>query len=331
MKVAIIGGGTMGQTYAKSIASMKQVEPSGVCDIDPERARRMGELSGAPAYTDVQEMLDVQKPDVACICLPTPLHKEYTLRLAERGIHVICEKPLALEVADMLAMEAACAEAGVRLFVGHVVRFFPNYADAARSVATGKIGKPSMAHLKRFSAFPHGAGDWYRDRRLTGGVVMDLMIHDLDFARSLFGEADTVYARSTGDSCEGMEYAQVTLRFQDGAIASLEAYWGYPGPFTTAFEISGREGIIRFDSRQTSTVKIAGTADKSGGRPKVQVPASPLHQNPYYRELAHFLQCIEQGTEPIVTVHDAKQAVRLALAAEMSIKQDRPVRMEEIL
>lgn len=320
----------MGQTYAKNLARMKTVQLVGVCDKDPERARHMGALCDASVYKDVEELFKEQTPEVACLCLPTHLHKEYTLRLAERGIHVICEKPMALDLLDMELMESACKKAGVRLFIGHVVRFFPSYADAARSVGAGKIGKPAMAHLKRYGSFPRGAKDWYRNREQSGGVIMDLMIHDLDYARSLFGEAASVYACSTAGRRDEMEYAQVTLHFRSGAIASIEGYWGYPGTFTTAFELSGDGGIIRYDSRHTRSVEIVSQAGPSGGRSMVQVPTSPMQQDPYGLELAHFMDCIARGSEPLVTVDDAKQAVRLALAAEASIRQGRPVRMEEV-
>jgi UDP-N-acetylglucosamine 3-dehydrogenase len=330
LRIAVLGAGTMGLTYARNIAVMPELEAVGVCDADPERAELAAKLCGAhtAAYTDFDQLIALAQPEAVCVCLPTYLHKTYVLKLAALGIHVICEKPIALQVEDAREMEEACRQSGVRLFIGHVVRFFPNYTDALRTVKEGAIGKAGMAHLKRFGSFPVGAGSWYRDRSKSGNVIMDLMIHDIDYARSLFGEVDSVYARMSGPEHEQLQYAQVTLHFKDRQIAILDGMWGYAGPFTTQFEISGDGGVIRFHSGQVHSLQITKSEDDSQKRASVQVPSSPSMHDPYYYELAHFISCIQSGAEPLVTVQDAIEAVRIALAAQSSAQSGKPVRME---
>lgn len=327
MNIAIIGCGTMGMTYAHNLGNMPGVRVSGVADLIQERADRAAGVSGAASYTNWEEMLEKERPETVAVCLPTYLHKTFVLSLAQRGLHVICEKPAALKLEDAKEMEAACSERGVRLFIGHVVRFFPNYRNALDQVKSGKIGEAKMAHFKRYGSYPQGADKWYHDRSKSGGVIMDLMIHDIDFACWLFGDVESVYASVTKPSLEGMEYAQVTMKFSSGAIANLTGFWGYPGPFTTQFEISGNEGIIRFDSNQVQSLDVklnAGNGGKQGG---VQVPSSPTIHDPYYDEVKHFIECIREGSEPLVSMADACRAVEIALACEASAQTGQPVRL----
>ncbi|GIQ62722.1 dehydrogenase [Paenibacillus cisolokensis] len=327
MRVAIVGCGTMGTVHTRNLARMPDVQAAGVCDQDAERAAAAAAIAGTAAYTELDELLDKERPEAVIVCLPTYLHKETVIRIAERGIHVICEKPAASTLEDARDMEAACRKHGVRLFIGHVVRFFPNYRNAAEHVKAGAIGKVRMGHFKRHGSFPRGWDLWYHDRERSGGVIMDLMIHDIDFARSVFGEVESVYARITPPSVSKLEYAQVTLKFAGGAAANLTAFWGYNGPFTTQFEIAGDDGIIRFDSNQVQSFDLKTSAE-TGEQAAVQVPQSPMLRDPYYDEVQHFIQCIRTGTEPLVTIDDACKAVEIALAAERSAKLGQPVALE---
>lgn len=334
LRIGVLGAGAMGRTHAKNIAKLSNVEAVGVCDTDAERAAETAKLcgEGIPYFTDIDQLIAAGQPDVVIVCLPTYLHKTYVVKLAEQGIHVFCEKPIALGLDDALEMEEVCARHGVRLFIGHVVRFFPNYQDALRKVKQGAIGQAGMAHLGRLGSYPMGLGDWYRDPAKSGGVIMDLMIHDIDYARSLFGEVDSVYARLNGADHNKLQYAQVTLHFQGRQIAVLDGMWGYPGSFTTEFELCGDGGIIRYHSGHAHSLKvIKSRKEDAGSQAAVQIPQSPSLHDPYYYELAHFLSCISEGKEADVTVNDAIEAIRIALAAQASIERQVPVRMEEFI
>jgi len=327
VNIAIIGCGTMGMAYAGNLAAMPGVKVTGVVDINAGRAEKAAAVTGAKAYTDVDSLLQQEELETVAICLPTYLHKPYVLKLAEKGLHIICEKPAALTLEDALEMKAACEKHGVRLFIGHVVRFFPNYADAYRQAHSGVIGTAKMAHFKRYGSYPKGMDGWYSNHDQSGGVILDLMIHDIDFASWLFGEVESVFASVIKREEPEMEYAQVTLRFKSSAIANLTGYWGYPGPFTTQFEIAGDQGIIRFDSNQVQSLDIKLTAGPSGEQAAVQVPSSPSLHDPYYDEVQHFIKCIQDGSEPRISAADACYAVEIALAAERSAQTGQPVIM----
>ncbi|OIB00500.1 oxidoreductase [Paenibacillus sp. LC231] len=325
MNIAILGCGTMGTAYAHNLAKMPGVTVTGVVDINAGRAERAAALTGAKAYTDVESLFEQKDLETVAVCLPTYLHKPFVLKLAERGLHVICEKPAALTLEDALEMKAACEKHGVRLFIGHVVRFFPNYHDAYRQANSGSIGTPKMAHFKRYGSYPQGMDGWYNDPGKSGGVIMDLLIHDIDFACWLFGEVESVYASTVKRDEPEMEYAQLTLHFKNKAIASLTGYWGYSGPFTTQFEISGNQGIIRFDSNQVQSLDIKLVNAEAGEGAAVQVPSSPSLYDPYYYEVQHFIECIRNGSEPLVSIKDACYAVEIAQAAEQSAQTGQPV------
>lgn len=323
MRLCIIGAGTMGSVHANNAAKLPGITPAGVCDLDLERAERAAVVCGTTAYTDIDELLSKERPEVAFICLPTYLHKEYVLKLAAQGVHIICEKPIALSTEDAEEMQQSCERHGVRLFIGHVVRFFPSYVDALKRVRSGAIGAPGMMHLKRYGSYPKGYDGWFSDINKSGGVVMDLMIHDIDYACSVLGKPESVFASI--NRTEEREYAQVTLKFSKGRIASLTAFWGYPGEFNTQFEISGTQGLIRSNSNEAQSVDIKVKAKKNSGEVLVQVPTSPANHDPYYYEMKHFIECIQSGEQAVVTEEDARLAVAVALAAEQSNKLGQPV------
>ncbi|MVP00204.1 Gfo/Idh/MocA family protein [Paenibacillus lutrae] len=325
MKVAVIGCGTMGTVHARDLYKLPGIELTGVCDLDLKTAQSLAEGTAAQAFASFEEMMAEVEADVIHVCLPTYLHKEYVLKAADLGKHVICEKPIALNLADAEEMIAHCESRGVRLFVGHVVRFFPEYADLHTKIEAGVIGEPGIAHFKRIGSHPGMAKAWYNDEEKSGGILMDLMVHDIDFARWSFGEVKEVYAMS--HRSQGKEYALVTLRFVNGTIANLEAHWGYPGAFTTSTEISGSAGILRSNSRDSGSLQLVRSTISRSALAGVQVPGSPSYHDPYYYELEHFLASIRNNNQSVVTARDAYHAIEIALAAKESARSGRPVQI----
>ncbi|MDQ6420654.1 Gfo/Idh/MocA family oxidoreductase [Paenibacillus sp. LHD-117] len=320
MNIAVLGCGGLGAVHADIYAKLEGVRLTGVCDVRQEMADVLSKRTGAPAYASFQHMLEEADIDAVSIALPTYLHKEYTLLAAKARKHVICEKPIALTLEDAEEMIACCEENGVRLFIGHVVRFFPDYANMKRALDEGSLGKSAVAHASRVGGHPGAA--WYANIEQSGGVITDLMIHDLDFLRWCLGEVRSVYALNTRR--EGMDYALVTLEFENDAVANVEAHWGYPGPFHTKAEIAGSGGIIRADSLRSSSLTIRRTAgaDKSGG---IEIPQSPTFRSPYELQLEHFVACIRDSSEPLVTARDAYKALELAKAAYESVSSGKAV------
>ncbi|WP_079912592.1 Gfo/Idh/MocA family protein [Paenibacillus sp. 32352] len=326
MKAVVVGCGIMGRTHARNWSSVPGVELAAVCDMDKELAEKTALANGTKAYTSFEDMLAAEQPDIVSVCVPTHLHKSLVLMAAQAGVHVVCEKPIAPSLKDAEEMIAACRLNNVRLFIAHVVRFFPSYKDLAAKVRAGIIGDPGVMHTKRIGGHPGRAKSWYYDEEKSGGVILDLLIHDIDYMRSVFGEAESVFAMKR--TTEALDYALVTLRYKNGAIANLEGYWGYPGPFTTAVEFAGTKGILRFHSDDAVSLRVHTARSSDEERPRVAVPKSPAYHDPYYYELEHFAECLRNGSEPVVSTGDAYKAMEIAFAAMASAQTGQPVRLD---
>lgn len=323
MRVAIVGCGGLGNVHASSYAVMPGVTVVGVCDIEEEQVQRTAERIGAKAYVSYRDMLEQSGCDVVSIAVPSYLHKQLAIEAAEAGKHVVSEKPIALNLADAREMIETCKNNGVRLFVGHVVRYFPEYAQIKKQVEDGTIGRLGVAHTSRIGGHPGNARDWYFDDSKSGGVILDLMIHDIEFIRWAGGEVRSVYSQRA--TSREMDYATATLLFESGAVANLKAHWGYPGPFTTAAELAGSGGVIRTDSSRTASLQIRKSEAAASGGPFVEVPQSPGYESPYYLELLDFIDCIREDREPVVTAEDAYKALEIALAAVESARTGKAV------
>ncbi|MFD0674712.1 Gfo/Idh/MocA family protein [Cohnella sp. GCM10027633] len=326
MKVAVVGCGGMGQWHAMSYARMPGVTLVGVCDSEFELAKEAAGKTNTTAYRSFEEMAASVPFDVVSIAVPSYLHRELVAQAAAAGKHVICEKPIALRQEDAEAMIRCCEDNGVRLFVGHVVRFFPEFAQIKRQIDEGVIGKVGVAHARRVGGHPGDVKPWFKEADRSGGVIVDLMVHDIDFMRWALGEVKTVYAMGRTD--DRMDYALATLVFESGAVANLEAFWGYPGSFRYSAEFAGSKGLVSTDSMKAQSLQIRRTAEADSGGKVVEIPQSPGFADPYELELAHFLSCIASGAEPIVTARDACKALEIAEAARESIRTGQVVALQ---
>lgn len=324
MKIAVLGCGGLGHIHAETYAKLDGVDLIGVCDQQVELANELSQKTGAPAFYSFEQMLAEAEFDAISITLPSYLHKEYTLLAAKARKHVISEKPIALNLEDAEEMIRSCEENGVRLFIGHVVRFFPEYVSMKQSIDKGSIGNPAVAHAGRIGPHPGNTKGWYNDSTKSGGVMIDLMIHDLDFLRWTLGEVKTVYALN--HRSDQLDYALVTLQFQSGAVANVESNWGFPGPFHTKAEIAGSEGIITTNSLKNSSLQTHKVASSETNE-FVTVPESPAFRTPYEVELEHFIHCLKTGSEAILTAQDAYKALELSLAAIESARTGKAVHL----
>lgn len=324
MRVGIIGSGVMGEVHA---AGWRQTEAEliGVYSANLEQACRVAEEFGTEAYDTLEALLE--QSEIVDVCVPTFLHKEMVLLSAAAGKHVICEKPIALSMQDGLEMIEACERAGVRLFVAMVVRFFPQYRLAHELVAKGQIGKLGVMRLKRVAYVPRleFSDNWYLDESRSGGMLVDLMIHDFDYARWLGGTVERVFARANKATNGPGQYAQTILRFKEGAMALVEGGWAYPpGVFRTALDLSGTDGLIEWSSDEHAPVRNF-TLSRDGSASAVGLPTAGLSADPYALELQHAYQAILSGEPFAVTPQDGLEALRIALAARESIVTGKPV------
>jgi predicted dehydrogenase len=330
MRIGIVGVGFMGTTHAAGWADT----PATIAGFTAETQQETGALVkryNAKVYPSLDEMLpDV---DVVDICSPTHLHHEMALKAAVAGKHIVCEKPLARTTEQAQEIVAACRKAGVQLFVAHVVRFFPEYALAHSAVAEGQIGKPGVIRLHRGSYRPKKpAGNWFLDEAKSGGILMDLMIHDYDYARWVAGEVETVSARRVTEQHPDapVDYGLVILSHRSGALSHISGAWAYPPPtFRTHLEIAGDRGLIEFDS--DGTAPIQNFIIKSGAdAPDVGLPSSPVSESPYTTQIKEFYAALTEGRPARVSATDGLVAVQIAEAALQSAHTGQPVQLESL-
>ncbi|OEH56460.1 dehydrogenase [Oceanobacillus sp. E9] len=325
LNVIVIGSGTMGGTHANAYSNISNVNLVGIVDVQLEKASLLAKKLGTNSYKTYEEAkVEIGEVDIVSICLPTPLHLEFVKKIADTHTHIICEKPLARSLEDAKEIIDYCNIKGVKLFVGHVVRFFKEYSRAKQLIEDRKIGKPAVVNTSRIGGFPDASNDWYSNYSKSGGLVLDMIIHDFDFLRWCFGEVDHVYAKSSkGRVNSKLEYALVTLKFKNGVIAHVEGSWAHQ-KFTTKFDIAGTEGILNYDSSKVNPI-FKSIKEFEGSHTGVAVPESPLKATPYQVQLEHFISCIIGDKKPIVTAIDAYKAMEISLAALKSIDTGRVV------
>lgn len=337
LRVGIIGAGNMGQTHAKAWANVPGATVVAIADTQRHKAEQLarkigGENKAIHAFEFAEELLkDAPDVNVVSVCVPTFLHRKIAETALEAGKHVFCEKPLALSVEDCDALIAAAQAADRKLSVGQVVRFFPEYAQAKHLVDAGAVGTPAAVRVRRGGSFPHTDTDWFADPQKSGGVLFDLLIHDLDWLLWCFGpivrvHAHALTARLQNKTVDHLDYALVTLRHESGVISHAEGTWADPGGFVTAWEIAGDGGLLTHDSR-TSGVLSKHLRQNEGTT--FPLPSSPLapEGDPYFREIAAFAHALQTGGPLAVTPEEGREAVRVACAALLSSQTGQAVQI----
>ncbi len=317
MRVGILGVGGMGNVHARQYRKMPHVELF-FTDLDEERSKTFIERWQGESVDSYDDLL--KRCDVIDICLPTDLHLDAALKAIAAGKAVFMEKPIAGTIEDGAKMVKAADDAKVPFMPGQVVRFFADFSAGNKLVREGAVGKPAAARMRRGGLAPSGSGGWFMDHKRSGGVLVDLAIHDFDWLRWTLGEVKHLYSRSTAAKTQqGPEYALTTLTFDSGAIGHVESTWMDPSGFRVTYEIAGSEGLIQFDSRNTATVRT-----HAGGKSMNEAPLLPV-DDPYFLELSGFLNAVKSGTLPPVTGHDGLMALSIALAARESAVTDKVV------
>ena len=308
LKVGLVGCGFMGSMHANVYATIDEASLVGVFDSNQERGTAFADKHGIKAFASFEELLgEVEAVD---ICLPTYLHKEFTLKAAQAKKHVLCEKPMALSVEDAEAMKAACEENNVRLMIAHCIRFWPEYAMLKQIALTGNLGELLSINMTRYGEFPHwGSDNWLADESKAGGGALDMHIHDTDFALYLLGEPKEVFSRGTVDE-KGVSHIFSTFAY-DKAVCHLEGGWNMPPqtPFKMAFRAVFEQGAVIMDGgpmtvyekgKDPYVPEFTKMAAAGGG--------NISDMGGYYHEIKHFVDRVTSGKPFDVTTPDTSIA-----------------------
>ena len=326
-RLAVAGLGRMGAVHARNLASRcPSAQLAGLFDPRPDLALQVAADVGAPAVATYDDLLSDPALDGVVIASSTAAHAELALSAARAGKHVFCEKPLSLERDATVEVVDALKAAGVKLQVGFHRRFDPAFAAAAERVRAGELGDTYLLRAAQRDMAPP------RPEFLvgSGGIFVDMGIHDFDAARWLVGEVASLSAHGAALSDPGFatigdfDTAVVVLRFQSGALGVLDisrvAGYGYE----SSAELVGSRATVRVDEPFVHGYewRTPGCA----GRPLVQT-FDRRYAGAFAAELEQFARSIVDDTPPLVTGADALLAFDLALAADKSCRLGQPVSM----
>jgi myo-inositol 2-dehydrogenase/D-chiro-inositol 1-dehydrogenase len=321
LSVGVVGAGGIADPHT---AAWRALGADVVIYSADGAAQALAERYGGRACYSLAELL--ASCEIVDVCTPTFVHDEIVLAAAGAGKHVVCEKPLARSHRQAAAMIDACERAGKRIYPGQVVRFFPEYAAAKQAVDAGRIGNPAVLRFSRRGAAPRMP--WFSNTDASGGILVDQMIHDLDFARWIAGDVVRVFARVTGGGSEPTT-AYAVLTHESGALSHVTGGWGHPKMvFRTTFSLSGSSGQVEHDSIRNPPLAwdLAESANEGG----TLLPSMDFAESPFLTELREFAAAFTGGPTPRVTAADGLAALDIGLAALESARTGRAVAPKEI-
>ncbi len=326
-KVGVVGVGMMGGNHCRAFQSLPDCQVLGAADADFKKAQEFAKDRNIKPYASLSDMLAHEELDILSIATPTPTHKDLAIEAARAKKHIFLEKPIARTVEEAEEILSEIDKAKVKFMVGHVVRFSPHYLRVKEIIDSGAIGNPAVVRTSRCGSFPGRGRTWYGDMEKSGRVVLDTLVHDFDYLLWWFGDAARVYAKGLAyKGFEALDYALILVRFKNGLIAHIEGSWAEASGFFTAIEVAGDKGLITLDSRETSPLTInLRPAEGKTFQPRREAPRT---KSGSLLEIEHFVECIKQDKEPLVTGKEATKALALALAALESIKTGKVIHLD---
>jgi myo-inositol 2-dehydrogenase/D-chiro-inositol 1-dehydrogenase len=333
VNVGVIGAGRIGRVHIQNLAyHIPEANVVTIADIFVEAAEKCAADFGIPSTAkDHRVVLENDQIEAVVICSSTDTHAQFIEEAAAAGKHIFCEKPIDLDLKRIDRALEAVEKAGVKLLVGFNRRFDPSFKRVRDLVAEGKIGTPHIVHI--ISRDPAPPPIEYI--KVSGGIFVDMTIHDFDMARYLIGsEVEEVYATGgvmvdpkIGEAGD-IDTALVTLRYANGAIGSIDnsrqAVYGYD----QRVEVFGSEGGIVVANRTPDNAIISDVDGVHAAKPLYFF--IERYTDAYIAEMKEFISCILEDKAPSVTGIDGRIPVVMGLAAWKSYRENRPVKLSEI-
>lgn len=315
------------------MARMPDVEIAGVYAHSERRARPLAEELGTTWTGELDRILRDDSIEAIDICLPTPQHRPVAEAAIAAGKHVLLEKPIALNDADAKAVVDLAASSDRVFVMAHVLRFWPEYVELERLVRSGDYGKPRSGLAFRRQPFPAWS-ELFARSDLTGGAVIDQMIHDFDALNWIFGRPEAVTAKGVNNPRSGgWDQVQVLVDYGnssalvDGGMMMPESY-----PFSSTLQVLCETGAMEYEFRAGGrSVEMGAGVNELKLYPNEGEPQmlSVNQEDPYFAEIAYFVTCVTQGVAPDrATPADARTALQVALAARESLVSGGTVAIE---
>ena len=333
VNVGLIGAGRIGRLHAEHLAfRIPDANLLAVSDIILEAAQKCAANLGIPTATQDHRII-MENPDIEAVvvCSSTDTHAQMIEEAAAAGKHIFCEKPIAHDLGEIDRALAAVEKAGVKLQIGFNRRFDPNFRRVRELVATGKIGKTHILRITSRDPAPPPI----EYIKVSGGIFLDMTIHDFDMARYLIGsEVEEIYAAAgvmvdpaigqAGD----VDTAIITLRFENGVIGTIDnsrkAVYGYD----QRVEVFGSGGMVTVSNNTPDSAVVSDGQGVHGPLPLYFF--IERYVDSYIAEMEAFIECVQQDKTPPVTGVDGRVPVVMGYAARKSYEENRPVRLSEI-
>ena len=320
LNIAIIGAGRIGQVHAKTVATHPEARLALVCDPFGDAAETLASRYGARSCQDAEDVFADPGVDAVVVGSPTPLHIPHLLAAAKAGKAVLCEKPIALDIRDVLAVQAELDSLTTPVMFGFNRRFDPSFAAVRQAVLDGRIG--DLEQLTIISRDPAAPPVEYV--KVSGGIFRDMTIHDLDTARFFLGDIVEVHAVGQNldpaiEEVGDFDAAVVTLRAASGAVATIINNRHCASGYDQRLEASGRDGALLAENVRATTVRLSNAEVSDAQEPYLDFFLE-RYADAYRLELSAFIEAVESGTPTPTTVSDAVEALRLAEAATESAR-----------
>ncbi len=324
MRVALIGAGGIGKTHQQAYAAWpEQCEIVAVVDVVAAAAESLAQTANTVAFTDPTQMMDEVAPDAVSICTPPHEHLPLAQAAAQRGIHVLCEKPPARTLAETQALVDAFAggpgsnKAILQFAFCH--RFHQPIQQAQALLASGKLG--DLVHIDNRFAFRFDGVEsrWFSDPDVSGGgIIIDTLVHSVDIFRTLAGEIATVHASATNrlPALDGRveDTASLLVTSESGVLGTLSCSWATALP-RFSLTLFGTKGEAVIDYANDGGVQVRTVDEEAWSQMAFDAP------DRFAQQAKHFLDCIAQGKMPLVTGADGLAVMRVLDAAYRQINQ----------
>jgi len=329
LKVGLVGIGFMGRGHLDNYIRLESegfpVKLTAICDIDSEKFQGKTvkgnidvgtgkyDFSKYNLYTDLDEMLEKEELDYLDIALPTYLHAEATIKALNKGIHVLCEKPMALTSEECKKMIEAAEKNNKKLMIAQCLRFWPAYETLKEYVESGKFGKALGGYFFRGGGTPRWSYDnWLLDKNRSGGCLLDQHIHDVDMINWLFGVPQSVstLARNVIPG-SGYDIVSTNYIYEDGLVINAQDDWTLEGDY-------GFEMLFRVNFEKGNLIFEKGVLKINPNDGKGFIPELPKEDG-YYREIKYFVNAIINDT-PIITAapESTMNTIKIAEAEKRS-------------
>ncbi|HCS40017.1 MAG TPA: inositol 2-dehydrogenase [Anaerolineaceae bacterium] len=333
IKVGVIGAGRIGKIHAGNLATrIPGVEVVAIADPNVDAAKELAEkLHVSAYYEDYRKVLEDKSIEAVLICSSTDTHARFMTEAAEAGKHIFCEKPVDHSLEKIDAALAAVKKAGVKCQIGFNRRFDPNFKKVRQMVNEGKVGEVQILRITSRDPAPPPVSYV----KVSGGMFLDMTIHDFDMARYLSGsEVVEVFAAGAvmvdpgiGEAGD-IDTAVITLKFANGAIGTIDnsrkAIYGYD----QRVEVFGSKGMVAVANNTANSSMYSSEDGVYSEKPLYFF--LERYMDSFIAELSDFIDAVRDDKPTPVTALDGRKPVVIAMAANKSLKENRPVKLSEI-